>query len=322
MVWFYIILAGVMCTILVNPMFWVRSISHLIYKIKSAAFFKANPDKKKYDLPTKIKILEQNDICGYETLLGGIIAETVWFILGVFIAWIYLFLCVQDLGFLSLLSVMWIIPLFKIVVIIWWGCEYCFKNHVSKFVTICVVFVISLAINITTPIYEFNNPKELTVNIIEPEVPTLSVDVLKTLESLKFTDNDDCLESPVYRNGEVIYVLENSKSYIESPGYISVKGDEVKFVEYELKYNPYILGINNVTYIARQALPDKIFFGSSFSLQKDEDGTIYYACLYGNHQFLRAGKNIEGMVYINAKTGEINTCRVEEIPSFMTGISQ
>lgn len=320
MVWFYIILAGLMCTILVNPMFWVRSISRLIYKIKSAAFFKANPDKLKYDLPPKIVSLAQNAICGYDTLLGGIIAETVWFILGAFVAWIYFFLCLQDIGFLSLLSVLWIIPFYKIVVTLIWGCEYGFEEHVSKFITICVVFVISLAINIVTPIYEFNNPKELTVNIIEPEVPTLSIDVSKTLETLKFTD-DDCLDSPVYRNGEVIYILKSSDSYTESPGYISVKGDKVNFVEYELMYNPYICIKNNVVYVARQELPDKVFFGE-FSLQKDEDGTIYYACLYGKHSFLRAGKNIEGMVYINAATGDVTTCTLEEIPSFMTGIAQ
>lgn len=327
MVWFYIILAGIMCTILVNPMFWVRSISHLIYKIKSKAFINANPDKTKsdFDLPTEIVCLAQKDVCGYETLLGGIIAETVWFILGAFVAWIYFFLCVQDVGFVSLLSVMWIIPLFKIVVTLFLGCDYYFKAQVSKFITICVIFVISLAINIATPIYEFNNPKELTVSIIEPEVPKLFVDVAKTLESFQYTDEtseDGNLTKPVYRNGEVIYVLKSSNLYTESPGYISVKGDEVKFVEYELKYNPYTFGINNVTYVARQALPDKIFFGSSFSLQKDEDGTIYYASLYGNHSFLRAGKNIEGLVYVNAATGDVTTCTLEEIPDFMTGIAQ
>lgn len=323
MLWFYIILAGLMCTILVNPMFWVKCVSQMRYKKKASAYLKANPEKSNWDIPIKIKKFDKTYDWEYNTLAGAIIAEIIWFILGAALAWIYFFIGFQDVGFLSMLSVMWIIFLFKGVIIVMWRCtESEFEENLAYFITICVIFVISSGINIATPIYEFNNPKELTVNIIEPEVTTMSVDVSKTLETLKFTDDNAQLDSPVYRNGEVIYVLKSSDSYTESPGYVSVKGNEVKFVEYELKYNPYTYGINNVTYIARKSLPDKVFFGSEFSLQKDEDGTIYYACLYGKHSFLRAGKNIEGMVYVNAENGDVTTCTLEEIPSFMTGVAQ
>lgn len=323
MVWFYSILAGILCTVLVNPMFWKRCISALMYKKKSKAYFNANPDANndEYNLPRDIRNLNMDGEWEYESFIGGIIAEIIWFLIGsCFIGLVYFLLCLQDVGFLSMLSWICLPAIFKFLV--WFFLGYLKDDcSVSNIITMLVIFVLSLAINVATPIYEFNNPKELTVSIIEPEVPTISVDISETLDKLKIAD-DTTFSSPVYRNGEVIYVVESGDSYTESPGYVSVKGDEIEFVENRLKYNPYVIGVNNVTWVARQKLPDKIFFGNGFSFQKDEEGNIYYACLYGTHPFLRAGKNIEGMVYVNASTGDITICSLEEIPSFMTGISQ
>lgn len=323
MVWFYSILAGILCTVLVNPMFWKRCISTLMYKKKSKAFFNANPDanNNEWKLPRDISNLNMEGEWEYESFIGGIIAEIIWFLIGsLFIGLVYFLLCLQDIGFLSMLSWIFLPAMFKLLV---WALLGSLKVEfsVSNIITMLVICVLSVAINIATPIYEFNNPKELTVNIIEPEVPTISVDVSGTLDKLKIADSTS-LSSPVYRNGEVIYVVKSGDSYIEAPGYVSVIGEDVKFVENRLKYNPYVSGVNNVVFVARQKLPDKIFFCDDFSFQKDEEGNVYYACLYGTHPFLRAGKNIEGMVYVNASTGEITTCSLEEIPSFMTGISQ
>lgn len=321
MAWFYIILAGILSTILVNPTFWIKCVSQLIYKKKSEDFLKNNPDKNKWNLPDEITKFDKINDWEYKTLIGGIIGECIWFILAAGIVWLNFLIGYAEITFLSMLSQIWLVLLFKALIVLGYRYAECeLEENIANFITICVIFVISAGINIATPIYEYNYPQVLTINIIEPEVPTISVDVVKTLETLELTD--DCyLDTPVYRNGEVIYVLENSDSYIESPGYVSVKGDKVKFVEYDLKYNPYTCGINNVKSVARKQLPTKVFF-DDFSLQKDQNGTIYYACLYGTYQFLRAGKNIEGMIYIDAKTGYITTCSLEEIPSFMTGISQ
>lgn len=323
MVWFYSVLAGILCTVLVNPMFWKRCISALMYKKKSKAYFNANPDANYHEinLPQDIRDLDMDGEWEYESFIGGIIAEIIWFLIGsCFIGLVYFLLCLQDVGFLSMLSWIWLPAIFKFLV--WFFLGYLKDDcSVSNIITMLVIFIISLAINVATPIYEFNNPKELTVSIVEPEVPTISVDISETLDKLKIAD-DATFSSPVYRNGEVIYVVESGDSYTESPGYVSVKGDEIEFVENRLKYTPYVDGVNNVTWVARQKLPDKIFFGNGFSFQKDEEGNIYYACLYGTHPFLRAGKNIEGMVYVNASTGDITICSLEEIPSFMTGISQ
>lgn len=323
MVWFYSVLAGILCTVLVNPMFWKRCISALMYEKKSKAYFNANPDANndEYNLPRDIRNLNMDGEWEYESFIGGIIAEIIWFLIGsCFIGLVYFLLCLQDVGFLSMLSWICLPAIFKFLV--WFFLGYLKDDcSVSNIITMLVIFVLSLAINVATPIYEFNNPKELTVSIIEPEVPTISVDISETLDKLKIAD-DTTFSSPVYRNGEVIYVVESEDSYTEAPGYVSVIGEEVKFVENRLKYNPYVIGVNNVTWVARQKLPDKIFFGNGFSFQKDEEGNIYYACLYGTHPFLRAGKNIEGMVYVNASTGDVTICSLEEIPSFMTGISK
>lgn len=318
MVWFYSVLAGILCTVLVNPMFWKRCISALMYKKKSKAYFNANPDanNSRYSLPQDIRDLGMSGKWEYETLIGGIIAEIIWFLIGsCFIGLVYFLLCLQDVGFLSMLS--WIF-LPAILKLLFWAIFYGLKSNI---ITMLVISVFSVAINIATPIYEFNNPKELTVSIIEPEVPTISVDISETLDKLKIAD-DTTFSSPVYRNGEVIYVVESRDAYTEAPGYVSVIGEDVKFVENRLKYTSFVEGVNNVTWVARQKLPDKVFFGDEFSFQRDEEGNVYYACLYGTHSFLRAGKNIEGMVYVNASTGDVTICSLEEIPSFMTGIFQ
>lgn len=322
MVWFYSVLAGILCTVLVNPMFWKRCISALMYKKKSKAYFNANPDanNSRYSLPQDIRDLGMSGKWEYETLIGGIIAEIVFFLIGIVSMLIYFFVCKQDIGFISFLSVA-CIPLSVRMSFFVARAMLELGNISSTLITAFVIFIISLAINVATPIYEFNNPKELTVSIVEPEVPTISVDISETLYKLKIAD-DTTFSSPVYRNGEVIYVVESGDSYTESPGYVSVIGEEVKFVENRLKYNPCVIGVNNVGFVARQKLPDKVFFGDEFSFQKDEKGNVYYACLYGTHPFLRAGKNIEGMVYVNASTGDVTICSLEEIPSFMTGISK
>lgn len=322
MVWFYSILAGILCTVLVNPMFWKRCISALMYKKKSKAYFNANPDanNSRYSLLQDIRDLGMSGKWEYETLIGGIIAEIVFFLIGIVSMLIYFFVCKQDIGFISFLSVA-CIPLSVRMSFFVARAMLELGNISSTLITAFVIFIISLAINVATPIYEFNNPKELTVSIVEPEVPTISVDISDTLDKLKIAD-DTTFFSPVYRNGEVIYVVERGDLYTESPGYVSVIGDDVKFVENRLKYTPYVDGVNNVGFVARQKLPDKIFFGDEFSFQKDEEGNIYYASLYGTHSFLRAGKNIEGMVYVNASTGDVTICSLEEIPSFMTGISK
>lgn len=322
MVWFYSILAGVFCTVLVNPMFWKRCILTLMYKKRSKAYFDANPDANNLEgnLPRYIRDLDIKGEWEYETLLGGIILESICFLVGAISILIYFFVCKQDIGFVSVLSIVFIPLAFRMLTYIFRLYAY-LDNLGSGFVTALVIFLISISISIATPIYEFHNPKELTVSIIEPKVPTISVDVSETLDKLKVAD-DTNLSSPVYRNGEIIYVVKSTDGYTEAPGYVSLKGNEVKFVENKLKYTPYVDGVNNVTFVARLKLPDKVFFGDEFSFQKDEEGNIYYASLYGTHPFLRAGKKIEGMVYVNASTGEITTCSLEEIPSFMTGISQ
>lgn len=324
MVWFYSILAGILCTVLISPMFWKRCISALRYKKKSAEYFNANPKlkKSKRELPENIQILDMAYKWEYDSLIGGIAAEVVFFIIGALTMFIYFFYAKQDIGFVSILSVVWVPVLFKIVFFLLRKSDpfsaYNLKN--TDLISLVVIFFISVAINIVTPIYEFNNPKELAVSIIEPEIPIMSVDISKTLDVLEIAD-DTTISSPVYRNGEVIYVVKSEDLYTEAPGYISVKGDKVEFVERKLKYNPYIFGINNITLVARQSLPDKVFFGE-FSLQKDAKGNIYYASLYGTHTFLRAGKNVEGMIYVNSSTGKVATCSLEEIPSFMSGISK
>lgn len=307
LLWFgYSFLGGLMCTSLINPVFYIRLVKTILYRIKK---------EKAYDTEGEWE---------YDTLGGGITAEVTCFLCGfLFIGIIYFGVCLQDITFWSMISVIWIPVLLKgiISMLKYQECN----NTVSEIVIFVLIFVISIGVNTISSIYEAVNPQKLTVNLIEPDVPKMAVDVTTMLDKFNISDSD--LRDPVYRNGEIIYVLENDTTYISSPGYISVKDDEVKYVKYDLNYktsDPDVggaFGTNYVEYQARKILPDKVFFGN-FSFQKDDEGNVYYACLYGTHKFLRAGRNIEGFVYVNASTGEVKTCALEEIPTFIVGIAK
>ena len=322
MVWLYSILAGFFCTLLINPLFYKRSIYALIYRNRAKAWLNANAEKNvsKFNLPSDIKKYDVTGKWEYDTIWGGIIAELIWYVVGFcyFKFFIFGLLCF-DINFLSVISCMWAPFLVKVIIS---GCYYLLvEDKYSLLVLSLIMFVISVTVNITSGLYNFYNQKELSTVIIEPDVPVISEDISKTLENIQITDQDEKLLTPINRNGEIIYVLKNRESSSESAGYIEVKDESVKFVKYKFKYTPYTESSNAVKYRVREIIPDKIIFGD-FSLQKDEDGTIYFACLYGHHTFLRGGKALEGMVYVNAETGETYTCTLEDIPSFMTGICE
>ena len=323
MVWLYSFLMGIFCTVLINPMFYKRCIFALLYKKKSESWLRANADKSVslYNLPKDIKRFNVEGKWEYETLWGGFIAETIWFLIGFCYARIIIFgFFAIDLTFLAVLYCMWLPTVLKLLYTV---INHCIIVEYDEWVAICpaVAFAISFILIISSGIYDNNNQKELSSVIVEPDVPVISVDISKTLDNLQISDKYDKLEPPVYRNGEIIYVLKNGDSSSESAGYISVKGEEVKFVKFKLKYTPYTESTNAVKYKVREAIPNKIVFGD-YSLQKAEDGTIYFAFLYGHHTFLRGGKELEGMVYVNAETGETYTCSLEDIPSFITGITE
>ena len=323
MVWLYSFLMGIFCTVLINPMFYKRCIFALLYKKKSDSWLTTNADKfaTLYNLPKDIKRYNVKGIWEYETLLGGFIAETIWFLIGFCYARIIIFgFMAIDLSFLAVLYCMWAPTILKLLYTL---IKHCIIEENNEWVAICpaVAFAISVILIITSSIYDYNNQKELSCVIVEPDVPVISVDISKTLDNLQISDSSDELKPPVYRNGEIIYVLKNGDGASESAGYISVKGEDVKFVKYKLKYTPYTESTNAVKYKVREAIPDKIVFGD-YSLQKADDGTIYFACLYGHHTFLRGGKEIEGMVYVNATTGETYICSLDDIPSYITGITE
>ena len=84
MVWLYSFLMGIFCTVLINPMFYKRCIFALLYKKKSESWLRANADKSVslYNLPKDIKRFNVEGKWEYETLWGGFIAETIWFLIG------------------------------------------------------------------------------------------------------------------------------------------------------------------------------------------------------------------------------------------------
>ena len=144
MVWLYSILAGFFCTLLINPLFYKRSIYALIYRNRAKAWLNANAEKNvsKFNLPSDIKKYDVTGKWEYDTIWGGIIAELIWYVVGFcyFKFFIFGLLCF-DINFLSVISCMWAPFLVKVIIS---GCYYLLvEDKYSLLVLSLIMFVIS-----------------------------------------------------------------------------------------------------------------------------------------------------------------------------------
>lgn len=195
--------------------------------------------------------------------------------------------------------------------------------------TRCALFVSALLLviswggGIAGDCYNYGHQQETTTFLQEENVPVISVDTLKTLESEVLIDGYE-LGNAINRNGNVVIPLKRNEN-VSFVGYVVIEDDQPSIVKKDLRYTPDHSSTCNPSMIARENMPTKIFFGYwSFQLKPTENGEdeVYYVCTYGTFKWLRAGRNIEGMMFVNAETGEFSTCTLEEVPDWVSGISQ
>lgn len=185
------------------------------------------------------------------------------------------------------------------------------------------LFVISCGCGIVGDCYNFTHQEECTTFIQDEEVSVISIDSLQTLKDEVIIDGYG-IGNAIKRNGKIVVPMyrENNVSYA---GYVVIENDVPRIVPKTLRYTPNHESANNPKMVARENLPTKIFFGNwSFQLKPTENGEddVYYVCAYGHFRFLRAGRVIEGLAFINAETGEFSKCTLDEVPEWITGISQ
>ncbi|RSL34184.1 hypothetical protein D7Z54_06360 [Salibacterium salarium] len=104
------------------------------------------------------------------------------------------------------------------------------------------------------------------------------------------------------------------------PGYIKVSAEnpnaEAQLVDdYEMKYVPSAFLNENLERHVRQKYEDVILMGASF--EPNDDGKPYYAYSYAYYNHYRAGPDADGVILVDAETGEMEKYDLGEQPEFV-----
>jgi hypothetical protein len=108
-----------------------------------------------------------------------------------------------------------------------------------------------------------------------------------------------------------------------TPGYIIVSAEDkdadAKLVkDYKMKYTPSSYFGTNLERLVRSQYPDLIISHASF--EPDDNGKPFYAVSYGHYEAFRSALVIDGIVLVDAETGEMKKYTKEKAPSFLDQI--
>lgn len=132
-------------------------------------------------------------------------------------------------------------------------------------------------------------------------------------------------------NGEALYVAPievsgffKARKAETIPGYVTMSGTnpdaEAKLhLGYKMKYVPSMFFGNNLERVVRQAEPNLIFKGKP-KFEVDDKGKPYYTMTYGEFISGRSGFEIEGVVVVDAQTGEVKRYDKGKAPKFIDGV--
>jgi len=317
-VFFMAFMGGLFCTQIGNPFNWYRVIRSFVVSMKTSSDSEENK--------SEWEVFKSSFKCKIKKPIAFWVVQIVFFIVGGIILWSWFFFGVPDRTFSQMVVMGWFIG---ILYLINWavvgGTQYGEYNTWHYWVQhACfglILFCVSIGLLIHGGIYASNN--HVTAHtFVEAEVPVISVDVSSTLEK-EVLIQGYTIKSPVYRNKTVIYPMSRSdEANVSIAGYVKLMDDGTPIiVRKDLHYTPYQSGSQNIKYVARNFLPTVRFYGN-WSFQIDESGEVYFAHIYGNFASLRAGRVVEGVLLVNAETGECNTYHINEVPSYVIGISE
>lgn len=308
-----IIVSSLLGTQLISPFFIVRFFQGL------SNYHKQN-GKKKQPLSKFIKF----ELC-YPVRFYVI--QFLFFGLGIFIFSLWYILELPDFTFSEFLATAWLIGLIHLCC---WGVSvlsesfgfsetpYLLNNLALFFGTI--LFLLSLIFNIASGCYGFSHQAKANTFIKEAEIPVVSIDVLESLEKETVLKGYS-FGNAVYRDGRVIIPMYREEN-VEIAGYVEIKDNLTpQIVMKTLRYTPYISSTYHPMWVAREAMPNKIFFGG-WSFQLTPEGDVYFVRMYGKFAWLRGGREIEGIAMVNGETGELSTCSVSDAPAWIEGLSE
>ncbi|MFZ4450766.1 hypothetical protein [Salibacterium aidingense] len=104
------------------------------------------------------------------------------------------------------------------------------------------------------------------------------------------------------------------------PGYIMVSAEdpnaEAQLVDdYNMKYLPSGFLEDNLERHVRQSYEDIVLMGASF--EPNDEGKPYYAYSYAHYDHYRSGPDADGVILIDAETGEMEQHELGEQPEFV-----
>ncbi|RNA69874.1 hypothetical protein [Alteribacter keqinensis] len=104
------------------------------------------------------------------------------------------------------------------------------------------------------------------------------------------------------------------------PGYIKVSAenpnDQAELVDtYEMSYVPSAYFGENAKRMVRSEYEDIIIVSESF--EPDENGHPYYVFSYGYYEFFRHGNKADGVVVLDAVSGEMERYDLDDMPEFI-----
>lgn len=198
------------------------------------------------------------------------------------------------------------------------------EDSITTFIGfILIIFVaIPILIGCHKGIYNFLYPYDSITFMEENYKDIPSIDEAALLEKADLSSGSS-LEDPIYRNGNWIYPVRNDSSHVASSGYLIVDstGANISFVPKDIVYSPWTISLTNAEIVTRTKLPSVVFFGDTTFQINPEDGDVYFCRFYGDYACFRAGRQVEGVILINATSGECETHPIKEIPDWITGVS-
>lgn len=283
---------------------------------------------RKQDATSKKK-LPLNKFVNFHICYPGTfwVIQIITLVIGLIIFSLWYTLVLPDFTFSEFLATGWLIGLIHLLC--WLVTSECdvfgYSDAAILFDILAIffgitLFALSLIFNIASGCYGFFNQAQANTFIKETEIPVVNVDVLESLNNETVLQGYS-FQDAIYRDGRVIIPMSRGEN-VEIAGYVEIEDNlKPQVVMKTLRYTPYNTSVYHPSWIARQALPNKIFFGN-WSFQLTPDGDVYFVQMYGTHAWLRGGRNIQGIVMVNAENGNVSTCSVSDAPTWIEGISE
>lgn len=318
------IILAILGTLLVNPTMYYHFFSRRInYKKKLAEYEEKKAECHYLDAP------ERNIFFEFPILL--IIGQSICFVI-IFVFCISLFyFCGPIAVKYSLIpAYLWLPGLFQFINFLWYVAAYndtSFEASISDSIyNTCLILagifvVISIGVDIHNNVYNYLHTYE-DVTFVEKthkQYPTVNETTLMQTANLAAGST---IYSPIYRNGSWIYPVVNNGSNVASSGYLVYSTEEnISFVPKDISYSPWLSTANGVQRVARRYSPSAVFYGDTTFQIEPETGDIYFAQFYGDYACFRAGRKVQGVILVNASSGNCETYPLSNIPDWITGVS-